>query len=107
MTQDARLNSRCKFAARALATSGWIWLAVAIPYLTDVSCDLGIGTILAGIWVALAIPGLICFPLLFGFAADRQIWWWVRRCANLPAALLLGLVLARTDVGLIVRVQTL
>jgi hypothetical protein len=79
----------------------WVWLLLALPFLTNTSCDLFIGLPLGCIWLLLGAVWLVipfAPPTAFYIRAKRNCW------LASGFAGLLGLVLAFTDLGLIVRV---
>ena len=84
----------CRYPCRRVLTVlAWLWLAVALPFLTDAGCNMFIGLGLAASWAVLAIIWLIL--LRVGWRAGRG-WWLSSWVAGGP-----GLVLAFTDLGLI------
>lgn len=88
-------------SAGVLALLAWLWLVVALPFLTDASCHFLIGFALAGSWLLLGFIW-ICFllsaPDVLRFRSARR--WWVLA----GSAGCLGLFLAFTKVGLILRI---
>src|SRR5262249_20598945 len=109
-----------------LAALAWLWLIVALPFITDAACDMFVALVLGFTWMALALSwlcGLFAVPFIsrsssarlifktyFGVTEDEivpflppsssaRLWW-----ASAGLAGLLGLLLAFSDAGLILRV---
>jgi hypothetical protein len=89
-------------AAFILAILAWLWLVLALPFLTDASCPMFVGFALTGTWLVLAV---------FWFAVGLQFWdgltssratkrGWI--AAGVAGAL--GVLLAFTHVGFMVRI---
>ena len=111
--------------ARILAALAWLWLVVALPFITDAACDMFVAIVLGFTWMALALSwlcGLFAVPFIFrsslarlilktfGVTEDEivqflprsssgRLWW-----ASAGLAGLVGLLLAFSDAGLILRV---
>jgi hypothetical protein len=86
---------------RLLAMLAWLWLLVALPFLTDASCVVFVGLALTCGWLGLGVAWLL-LPLVARGALStgaRRAWY-----VAAAAAGVLGLVLAFTDVGLTARV---
>jgi hypothetical protein len=85
-----------------LTAIAWLWVIVAIPFLTDTGCHLFIGGPLALTWLGL---GFTTFCSLFlmpeTFKSLRGVCWWFL----LFVALLVGLSLFYTQIGLKARVR--
>lgn len=82
---------------RALCLLTWLWLAAAIPLLTNASCGIGIGALIVLSWTVLAIIWLVAAPWTIGSRKRRQ--WWLAA----GAAGWLGAALTISDVGLRIR----
>jgi hypothetical protein len=87
--------------ARLLGTLAWLWLVVALPFLTDASCFFLIALVLAGSWLVLGVAWLGLPLVLPAALSTRSGRGWYLSAA---AAGLLGLVLAFSDLGLVARV---
>jgi hypothetical protein len=105
MTQDAPTQWRLRFAARATATVAWMWFGIAIPFVTDVVCDMRISLALAGTWLVLAFFVAACFLVLATFGAEFSLNASYRCCVIAVLPLFMALVFAFTDYGLIVRLK--
>lgn len=83
-----------------LAGLSWLWLLTALPFITDAACNFIAAIVLALTWFALALTWLcgLFVPYLLRSSSAR-LWW-----SSAGLAGLLGLVLAFSDVGLILRV---
>jgi hypothetical protein len=85
-----------------LALLAWLWLILALPFVTDASCNMFVGFVLAASWMLLAAIWLI---QVFISAAVRGSWsgrsWWMAS----GFAIWLGILFAWTDVGLIIRIK--
>lgn len=78
----------------------WLWFVLALPFVTNTSCDPFIALPLGIFWLLLAAVWLAIL-----FTSLRDSWSRAKRNYWLSSGIagLLGLVLAFTDVGLIVR----
>jgi hypothetical protein len=84
---------------RLLAVLAWLWLLVAIPFLTDIGCDLLVGFLLFFTWLLMAVGWIVlAFPWRSKTLSSR-LWWFGAGIAGC-----MGVGLAVTDVGLTVRV---
>lgn len=111
--------------ASILAALAWLWLVVALPFITDAACNMFATFVLGFTWMVLALSwlcGLFAVPFLsrawlarlilktfdvtedeivpFLFRSSPARLWW----ASAGLASLLGLLLAFSDAGLILRV---
>lgn len=84
---------------RVHAILSGIWLLVAVPFLTDVACDMFVGMALSVVWLVLAVFWLVLPSTSPGMTRRDMAWW---ACAANAGCL--GLVLAFTDIGLITRI---
>jgi hypothetical protein len=88
-------------AVRMLSWLAWLWLVAALPFLTDASCNLFVGFALSGTWLLLAVAWLVMpfsMPAFLLQRAARRRWL----AAGFAGSL--GLILAFTDVGLMIRI---
>jgi hypothetical protein len=83
---------------RTLAILAWLWVTVALVFLTDVSCSFGVGVGLLVFWVVLALQWLIMGLAGLPDLRSKRFWWIAAGVAGC-----FGLVLTFTDVGLVVR----
>jgi hypothetical protein len=84
-----------------LAALAWFWLGLALPSLTKVSTGMFAGLALAGSWMLLALAWFIAPfipPSLLRSRSARR--WWL----SAGFAGFLGLLLAFTDVGVMIRI---
>src|SRR5262249_33980231 len=81
---------------RVLTVLAFLWLAVALPFLTDAGCNMFVGLGLAASRAVLGIIWLSFLPV--GWRAGRR--WWL----SAGGAGCLGLGLGLTHVGLVGRV---
>jgi hypothetical protein len=125
LTSNVSIESGTLYA-RMLAALAWLWFIVALPFITDAAGDLFMTIMLGFTWMALALfwlCGLFAMPFIsrsslvrlifktyFGVTQDEivlfhprsssaQLWW-----ASAGLAVLVGLLLAFSDAGLILRV---
>jgi hypothetical protein len=90
-----------KSLLRILALLGGLWILVAIPFLTDAGCNILVGGVLALCWF---VGGLFWYalalsrPALLRSRPERYLW------LGIGIVGVLGLLLAKTDIGLIARV---
>jgi len=104
MTETCQNNNKLRrphFAApKILALLTWIWLAVALPCLSDVARSFHTWLLLGSSWLILAVACIILPLFLHGFLEDRsgRVWW---LSAVVPVAV--GLTLWFTDIGLSLR----
>jgi hypothetical protein len=84
---------------RTLAALAWLWLLIAIPFLTDSACFFPAAIFLLATWVLLAVAWLVAGLTSWSRSRRSQPWWFaaVARC--------LGVCLTFTDAGLIARVR--
>jgi hypothetical protein len=84
---------------RTIAVLAWLWLLLALPFLTDAACNM-----IAAMGLFMAWALLACAWLLIGLAGPAKAWtgkgWWI--AAGVAGCL--GVGLALTDAGLRVRV---
>lgn len=88
-------------SVRVLAWLAGLWLAFALVFLTDASCFILIGFGLAFGWLVLVLLWAVLAavePAVFRCRASRRRWLAAGTAAGL------GVALATTDVGLVVRV---
>jgi hypothetical protein len=87
--------------ARILAALAWLWLVVALPFITDAACNIFAAFVLGFAWMALALSWLcVLFAVPFlSRSSSARLWW-----ASAGLAGLVGLLLAFSDAGLILRV---
>jgi hypothetical protein len=86
---------------RILAWLAWLWLVAALPFLTNASCNLFVGFALAATWLLLAGAWLVLplgMPGVLLQRAGRRRW------LAAGGAGCLGLVLAFSDIGLMIRI---
>jgi hypothetical protein len=93
----SRTNTR---GVRLLAVFAWIWLLVAIPFLTDAASPFPIGCGLALSWFALAVAWWT-MPFVSAGGIFSKPWRQHWLLAGIAGAL--GLCLAFTNIGLIAR----
>jgi hypothetical protein len=86
---------------RLLALLAGLWLLVAIPFLTDPACNMFIGVYLTVTLLGLGL-GWLCIPILFPASLRSRAGLFLYLSSACPV--ILGLVLAFTDIGLKVRV---
>jgi hypothetical protein len=87
--------------ARLLALMAWLWLLAALPFVTDAACFLFVVALLAITWIMLALAWLCgLFEARYLLRSSSARRWWL----SAGLAGLLGLLLAFTDVGFILRV---
>ena len=93
----SRTNTR---GVRLLAVFAWIWLLVAVPFLTDAVSPFPIGYDLAMIWFGLAVAWWT-MPVVSSGGFFSKPWrrYWV--LAGIAGAL--GLCLGFTNIGLMAR----
>jgi hypothetical protein len=87
--------------AMVLAAMAWLWLLAALPFLTDAACQFPVAGVLAITWMILALAwlcGLLLAQSVLRSSSARR--WWL----SAGLAGLLGLLLAFTDVGFLLRV---
>jgi hypothetical protein len=90
---EANVASR---GVRVLAVLAWLWLATALPFLTNTGCDLLVGLWLVASWILLGTIWLAVSPLCWRVG----LWWWL----SAGVAGCLGLLFSFTNVGLVLRV---
>jgi hypothetical protein len=90
---DGRVAAR---GVRILTVLAWLWLAVALPFLTDAGCDMFVALGLAASWAVLGIIWLVLLPVGW-----RTGWAWL---LSAGVAGCLGLVFGLTNLGLVLRV---
>lgn len=85
--------------AVSLAAMAWLWLLIAIPFLTDAACNFFAGMALTLFWMLLALAWLAGLFFASCFSPRAGYLW-------LSAALagVLGLLLTFTDLGFQLRV---
>src|SRR5271170_5237899 len=83
-------------AVKVLAVLACLWLMAALPFLTDTGCNILISLGLAASWLVLGIGWLALLPL--SWRSGRR-WWSFAGSVGC-----LGLILAFTNVGLILRI---
>jgi hypothetical protein len=98
---DSRLRRLESFLeVRVLALCAWLWLLVALPFVTDVTTSFPVDLVLSAGWLMLISVWLgIPFISSADFQSPRwRRWWLAAGCAGLICG-----TLAFTDIGLIVR----
>jgi hypothetical protein len=100
--RDRLLSPTSYAAVRLLAGLAWLWLLVALPFLTNASCGLYPCILLVFTWLALAVAW-VCLPvfepaIVFRSPRGRRLWLSVCLAGGL------GVLLAFTDLGLTARV---
>lgn len=107
MATDASFTRRrVSLAAGALAVLAGIWLSIASPFITDVSCNWLVSAVLLVSWISLACLAIGFVPVYFSLAPPRPRSWIPVHCWLAAVAFLaLGLISAVTDLGLILRVK--
>jgi hypothetical protein len=81
-----------------LAVLAWLWLLLALPFLTDAACNVFAGLFLFGTWLLLAVAWLFVGLVGLPHSLSSRLWW------AAAVAGCLGVGLAFTDAGLLVRV---
>jgi hypothetical protein len=86
---------------RLLAALAWMWLAAALPFLTDAACDFPAMLVLGGSWLVLYADWVVMprTSAKFKRSWSGKLWW-----LSAAAAGALGFLLAVTPIGLITRV---
>jgi hypothetical protein len=90
---------RTACGARALAVLAWVWLVLALPFLTDVGCNFLVALFLAGTWLLLAVAWLVVGLARLPRHLPSRSWWLA------AAAGCLGPCLMLTDAGLRARLE--
>jgi len=85
-------------AVRLLALAAWGWLAVALPHLTDASCDFFAGYALTLVWLLLAAVWLMLMVPVLAKRKGRLSWL----TAGLAGCI--GLGLSFSNIGLKARI---